>query len=190
MATPPDFTAGQVLTAAQMNAIGAWVVQSKNVSAASVVQFDQAFTTDFDSYFLVGTYLHNTTAGNLNFTLQDVSNNSVANNYNGVIGGGYTNAGTPTFGGFNAPVNAASLTVCASVAADYGSFQMTIQAPRRAVKTQGVLTTQAVNWSATLTNVFVTGGFSHTLATAYYGCRLTPAAGTVTGQFTLYGLND
>jgi hypothetical protein len=35
MATPPDFVDGQVLTAAQMNAIGLWLVRSSIVFASA-----------------------------------------------------------------------------------------------------------------------------------------------------------
>ena len=51
MATPPDFTAGQVLTAAQMNAIGLWLVKSQTIgSAVASVTVTGAFSADFDNY--------------------------------------------------------------------------------------------------------------------------------------------
>jgi hypothetical protein len=51
MATPPDFTAGQVLTAAQMNAVGLWLVKSQTIgSAVSSVTVNDAFNNDFDHY--------------------------------------------------------------------------------------------------------------------------------------------
>jgi hypothetical protein len=54
MATPPDFTAGQILTAAQMNAVGLWLVKTETVgSAVSSVQVTGAFSADYDSYKVV-----------------------------------------------------------------------------------------------------------------------------------------
>jgi hypothetical protein len=51
MATPPVFTSGQILTAAQMNAAGLWLVKSQTIgSAVSSQVVTDAFTTDFDSY--------------------------------------------------------------------------------------------------------------------------------------------
>jgi len=51
MATPPDFTAGQVLTAAQMNAIGLWLVKTQTIgSAVSSVTVSDAFSADYDAY--------------------------------------------------------------------------------------------------------------------------------------------
>jgi hypothetical protein len=54
MATPPVFTSGQILTAAQMNAAGLWLVKSQTIgSAVSSQAVTDAFTTDFDSYKIV-----------------------------------------------------------------------------------------------------------------------------------------
>jgi len=51
MATPPDFTAGQVLTAAHMNAVGLWLVKSQTVgSGVSSVTVSNAFSADYDNY--------------------------------------------------------------------------------------------------------------------------------------------
>lgn len=54
MATPPDFTAGQVLTAAQMNAVGLWLVKTQTIgSAVTTVTVSDAFSADYENYRLV-----------------------------------------------------------------------------------------------------------------------------------------
>jgi hypothetical protein len=54
MATPPDFTSGAVLTAAQMNAVGLWLVKTQTVgTGVSSVTVTGAFTTDYDNYLIV-----------------------------------------------------------------------------------------------------------------------------------------
>jgi hypothetical protein len=54
MATPPDFTAGQILTAAQMNAVGLWLVKAQTIgSAVSSVQVTSAFSADYDNYRII-----------------------------------------------------------------------------------------------------------------------------------------
>ena len=56
MATPPDFTAGQVLTAAQMNAVGQWLVKEQTIgTAVSSVTVTGAFSADFDNYLITVT---------------------------------------------------------------------------------------------------------------------------------------
>lgn len=63
MATPPDFTAGQVLTAAQMNAIGLWEVKTQTTSATPVSSVDvtSCFNADFENYFVTFTATSNGT---------------------------------------------------------------------------------------------------------------------------------
>lgn len=53
MATPPDFTAGQVLTAAQMNKIGLWHVKTvTGGNGAATLLVSDAFGPDFDDYLI------------------------------------------------------------------------------------------------------------------------------------------
>lgn len=54
MATPPDFTTGQVLTAAQMNAVGLWLVKTQTIgSAVSSVTVTDAFSADYEAYKVI-----------------------------------------------------------------------------------------------------------------------------------------
>jgi hypothetical protein len=56
MATPPDFTTGQVLTAAQMNGVGLWLVKTQTVgSAVPDVTVTDAFSADYDNYKILYT---------------------------------------------------------------------------------------------------------------------------------------
>jgi len=51
MATPPDFTAGQILTAAQMNAVGMWLIETKTVpSSTASLTFTNCFSNDYNNY--------------------------------------------------------------------------------------------------------------------------------------------
>ena len=54
MATPPTFTSGSILTAAQMNAVGLWLVKSQTVgTGVSSVNVTAAFNADYDNYKIV-----------------------------------------------------------------------------------------------------------------------------------------
>ena len=54
MATPPDFSSGAVLTAAQMNSVGLWLVKSQTIgSAVSSVTVTDAFSADYDNYKII-----------------------------------------------------------------------------------------------------------------------------------------
>jgi len=51
MATPPTFTTGEVLTAAQMNAVGLWLVKSQTIgTGVSSVTVTDAFSSKYDNY--------------------------------------------------------------------------------------------------------------------------------------------
>lgn len=54
MAVPPDFVAGQVLTAAQMNKVGLWLIKTQAVgTAVSSVAVTGAFSADYEHYRII-----------------------------------------------------------------------------------------------------------------------------------------
>jgi hypothetical protein len=53
MATPPVFSAGAVLTAAQMNKIGMWLIKSETITSNSASKFiSDVFSSDFECYHI------------------------------------------------------------------------------------------------------------------------------------------
>jgi hypothetical protein len=92
MATPPDFTAGAVLTANQMDAVGLWLVKSQVVgNGVSDVTVDDAFSADYDNYEVV----YQTGDASAVAALFIKFNNSTGATYS--YGGGYTLFGTTSF---------------------------------------------------------------------------------------------
>jgi hypothetical protein len=70
MATPPTFTSGAVLTAAQMNSVGLWLVKTQVVgSAVSSVAVTSAFSADYDSYRIIYSGGSQSSAGEMRMTL-------------------------------------------------------------------------------------------------------------------------
>ena len=56
MATPPTFSSGAVLTAAQMNGVGLWLVKTQTVgTAVSSVTVSSAFSSDYYNYRIIYT---------------------------------------------------------------------------------------------------------------------------------------
>jgi hypothetical protein len=56
MATPPTFSVGQILTAAQMNSVGMWLVKTQTVgTTVSSVTVTGAFSADYDNYLVTYT---------------------------------------------------------------------------------------------------------------------------------------
>ena len=53
MATPPTFSSGSVLTAAQMNSVGLWLVKTQTIgTAVSSVTVTGDFSADYDNYLI------------------------------------------------------------------------------------------------------------------------------------------
>lgn len=69
MATPPVFTSGSVLTAAQMNAVGLWLVKAGSFSGATSHSVDSVFSSDYRNYRLVFSNL-STASGSVGISLR------------------------------------------------------------------------------------------------------------------------
>lgn len=182
MATPPDFSVGQVLTAAQMDKIGLWRVSGATFSA--VTTFDvTGFVTDFSRYRLVINTRRVDTVGMGTF---------VAKLYNGAsaISTGYYEG-------------AASFSYLGSVVSAYtrnnGSDWVWGNSDSAAAQSVWTYDLHAVS---TLGSCFVMSGFSvgqaagyngggsNGTASAYDRIKVNYDYGTHTGRWTLYGYNE
>jgi hypothetical protein len=181
MATPPDFTTGQVLTAAQMNAIGLWEVATLTITNATSGFTDTAFTSNYKNYRIVGTFSC-TTAINLTLTLRNSGGDVTLTNYKYAdaflslaaaptwnLGGSSTSANFPTFARTN-DANAES-----AVVAD-------ILGPATATRT-------TVMANATDQLLYRTMNGIYNADTAMVGFKLS--SGTAfTGTFRVYGYRN
>jgi hypothetical protein len=64
----PDFSPGEVLTAAAMDSIGLWKIASVSVTSGSVLAVNNCFTSDYDNYRIVCSNLKST--ANVALTMQ------------------------------------------------------------------------------------------------------------------------
>jgi hypothetical protein len=54
MATPPDFSSGQVLTSSAMNSVGLWLIKTQTVGiGVSSVSVTSAFSGDYNNYKII-----------------------------------------------------------------------------------------------------------------------------------------
>ena len=91
MATPPDFTAGQVLTAAQMNAVGLWLTKTVTIgTTVSSVSVTDCFTTDYLNYRVVIGSVEGSTNLELRLQLTGLTSASYNNAVNTIGAGGTT----------------------------------------------------------------------------------------------------
>lgn len=183
MATPPDFVAGQVLTAAQMNKIGLWTVKNETTfTAASSVTADGIFTDDFNDYLILFTTTA-TGTGNPNLALQFRASGVTANtNYN-VSQLVITTVATIS--------RATSQTSLVFGVADNALPCVTAIRLFGPQKTQRTAYMSDHLWGDTvaLPEQYIFKGV-HDTAAAYDGFIVTPASSTITGYYSVYGYNE
>ena len=180
MAVPPDFVAGQVLTAAQMNKIGLWLIKTQTIgSAVSSVAVTGAFSADYQNYWILISGGSGTTTLNLNMTL-------------GATTTGYY------YAGWNSSMVLDSLT--ASRAQNAASFvaagtattsrimgNVLLYSPFEADETVAVYSNQT---TVTTGSSYALNGFLNN-TTSYTDFTLTTSTGTVTGgTIYVYGFRD
>lgn len=185
MATPPVFTAGQVLTAAQMNKVGAWLVTNATFSAVSAVNVNNCFTSDFINYRVTWLIDASSTSQNVAFRLRASGTDSSASYYFSGLAG---NLAADTTGYFTRSNNATSATVATTFQNGQRYMDLTLYGPQLARAT--FFAGQYVS-----SNEFITYnvGGGHNVATAYDGFSLLAGAGspaTIGGEYWVYGLRE
>ena len=185
MATPPTFTSGAVLTAAQMNAIGLWQVGSTTATSGTTAQVLGCFTTDYDAYKIIVNDIRTVAAAS--FTLQLLQGSTaVATNYGWAASRvDYAGALTGTGSGIT-PLVGAWATQITNSTTSATSFTMEIQNPFLSQYTYA-------QWEATDNRggsgyARVMGGGTHASATSCTGIRFTLTASSITNMnINVYG---
>ena len=178
MATPPDFTSGQILTAAQMNAVGLWLVKTQTIgSAVTSVAVTNAFTSDFANYKI----LISGSTGTSNVDISMALTGS-ATGYSGTyVAGTFSTGGLAGFGDNNAAVFTRAGAVQSG---DSVQFNIDLCQPNLAKFTY--ITGQTVQSTSAGTYTGV-----HKVATAFTGFTLTVGGGAniTGGTIAIYGYN-
>lgn len=186
MATPPVFTTGQVLTAAQMNAVGLWKVGDFTASgSSSTLICDNIFTDDFQNYKIV---MNLNTVGTSNWVWLQYLNSAGS-----IIGSGYygafygtdyaTSGSTAVFGQWNTVVLPLGYTYFDSSLQT--GFDLTICNPR----TSGY-TTHSGQWTGIEAGVRFAAGTTvgNNSGGVVRGIRIGNNGGTnLTGKVQVYG---
>jgi hypothetical protein len=176
MATPPDFTVGQVLTSATMNQVGLWLVKSQTVgtTVASVTVTD-AFPSDFTSFRVVYSGGVGSTLQTMQFLL-----GSSTTTYNNILV--YSNFATPATPVSAGGQNQGQFEGVGYATTNYTAVSFDVHNPNIARYT----TIANGSW------VFDSGAGTfngvHKTSTAYTSFILRPNSGTLTGgKINVYG---
>ena len=177
--TYPTFNSGDVLTAAEMNAVGLWLVKTQTVgTAVSSVAVTNAFTSDYENYFV--TLSNGTASANASIGLQLTGS---ATAYHG-----YLNYGTST----SATVQGSNVNNGISFV-----FQGGASAGQAAHVSCQVIGPNLTRYTKCLVGGYQNGDAfgifngEHRVATAYTGFTLIPGSGTLTGgTIRVYGYRN
>jgi len=180
--TYPVFSAGEVLGAADMNAVGLWLVTGKDLSGTAT-SVDNCFTSNYRNYRIVYRIATSSADPEIRFTLRVGGVDAITNYNTGswLVDG----AGTLNYSQSGAY---SRWNVVYAPASNTGSGVVDIIGPAIAANT---------SWTGNHTNS--TGGGNartinmagnHLTATAYDGFTLTASTGTFTGRVQVYGYRN
>jgi hypothetical protein len=180
----PDFSPGEVLTAAAMDSIGLWKVASGTLSGTAT-NFVGCFTSDYTNYrIVIDSITFNTTGDVYIQFLNGTTPNATANYqwaYSGLI---VTGTNAPSSGS-GQTVAYTGTTVSAAFNQTMASITMDVFAPQ-SVSQRTFATIDATGYG---TNFYGRNGMiEQNELLAFNGIRfLTAGAATFTGNVTIYG---
>jgi len=183
MATPPVFSAGAVLTAAQMNKIGMWFITSATAANTSTtLGINSCFSSDYVNYVI---YWNGKAANNdvsLSLKLR-ASGTPVSTGYRYVTQQQYVGIGAIGLGGSNS----ATLISLGSISSTETFYTMTIANPYAALPTY--VFADGVNNQTAFSNgidAYKSQGFLQN-TTSYDGFEIISGGGNLTGTLYVYG---
>jgi hypothetical protein len=178
MATPPDFTSGAVLTAAQMNSVGLWLVKTQTIgNAVSSVTVTGAFSADYDNYLI-------TVSGGVN----SLDGNVLDIKFGSTVTGYY----------YSLIYTAWNNVVTAAGGANVGNINYVAQAGTSSlngfIEVNSPFLTENTTVRASVANSTFYGGTTNGLlrnTTSYTSFIMATSAGTMTGgTIRVYGLRN
>jgi len=179
MATPPTFSSGAVLTAAQMNSVGLWLVKTQTIgTAVASVTVSDAFSSDYDHYLIDvtgGTFNTNLVWGVFQFSAGHTTG------YYGAAqfidnAAAVTNQGTSNLGRL-------LVTRSSTTTAGVSSWAINVANPTSAVR-------KSIWGQCSGGNMVTHGGF-YDSTSSFTQFVLSPSAGTLTGgTIRVYGYRN
>lgn len=184
MATPPDFVAGSVLTAAQLNQIGAWRTKAEtSFSAASTVSADNVFTADFTNYKILFRWTNSAAADPI-FKLR-VGGVAASTNYNIER----LTVDSTTVSGVRETAQTYFLLGGNTNGAFNSAVEINLFGPQLATATN-INSNQILSSGAYTTPVIRIHSGNHSTTTSYDGFEISVTVGTITGNYAVYGWNQ
>ena len=181
----PDFSPGEVLTAAAMDSIGLWKITSGSIASGDT-NFVGCFTSNYNVYEI---YLNNVRAGSSNpqFCFRMLSGTTVngTNNYDTQR----LFAQSASVGGTRVTQTVGRIGFMGAGTNQLSNYKITVINPQLAKYTT-VISTGSYADTTTLNNI-EQNNTVHTLANVYDGIRiLSDGSATVEGTVTIFGVRS
>jgi hypothetical protein len=175
----PDFSPGEVLTAAAMDSIGLWLVKTQTVgTAVSTQNVTSCFSADYNMYLItIDDMTTSASGGALYFKLLNGTTPITSGIYGTTIF--FTTAGTsPNYAG----VTNGAFGECGSIdASSKNSIFFNVEQPFLANYTRTA-------FNSIDDNYWRQGAYIHLANTSYNGIQFLPSGGTMTGgTIRVYG---
>ena len=178
MATPPTFSSGSVLTAAQMNSVGMWLVKTQAIGASAVpnVTVTDAFSADYDNYLILMSGGTASAACSMGIEI-----GGAVNNYYGFMTYGDATTNTVLGAGRN------SSLLMNWVGGSQGASQA-VHVSVQVINPFKALYTKFLNGTYQNAGAYGTMQGEHRVATSYTSFKLVPDTGTISnGTVYVYG---
>jgi hypothetical protein len=180
----PDFSPGEVLTAAAMDSIGLWLVKTQTISATAVssIIVTNAFSADYDNYLITVSNTEATGANAVYAVQMRTGSTTSTVSYNGVLGY-WTYAGAAGVAN-NSNASSWGFVGRGTSSGDKMSFAFNLYAPFLASKTS--ISTQGSAGGD------ITGNYTgfHNVASSFDQFVITTPISTTGGTIRVYGYRN
>jgi hypothetical protein len=190
MATPPVFSAGAVLTAAQMNAVGLWLIADASFTSSAAVNVSSVFSSDYINYrvLFVIESANSATTRTIKLRFRTSGGDDSTANY-------YYGSQLSSFGGGTIDQAQGNINQTEAILANYygyggstAGFNCDVFNPQISTKPTFMAGT-GFGGNAAAQSV---GGLAVQFAAnaAHTGFSVYPSTGTITGRYAVYGYRD
>ncbi len=186
MATPPTFTTGAVLTAAQMSQVGLWKIATSSFTSQTTVPIDNVFSADYDDYEILIDITASATNGNIGMQL-NIAGTPTATNYTTVRIENHSNNTTPSGTLNTLGTDEWTLFPNGSTTPNNASGKFTIISPNLASYTKIVGVTNGSFSNNALYLIIVSG--SQASSSQFTGFDII-FPGSTSGRVSVYGYRD
>jgi hypothetical protein len=182
--TYPSFSAGEVLRAADMNAVGLWKVASATATSGTTLDISNCFSSDYDAYKLVITDLRTTNDASFSLQLLNGSTPATTNYAWAFARVAYDATTPPAASGYPSYVSSWASQVSAGTVSS--AFTMEIFDPYLAQFSY--FTCNSTDKRGVNGYGVINGAGVHATASSYTGIRVTLSANAFTNATaTVYG---